>query len=107
MDLENINKKTDLLVLYSNEFVVREDKSIAVDFFSCNEDSDCIKVRGDVCGCNGRGTADAINKKFEQEWKDKLKTEWQKDPITCLQIISEHPSCFKMPVCVENKCVLN
>jgi len=39
---------------------------------------DCIKVRGDVCGCNGRETADAINKKILNRREDKLKAELAK-----------------------------
>jgi hypothetical protein len=81
-----------------------EDESQRIDFYSCNQDSDCIKVEGGCCGCNWGGKATAINKNFEQEWEDKLLDECRE--IMCPAVISDDPSCFKEPKCVNNKCVL-
>ena len=71
------------------------------EVYFCTQDSDCIIVKGDCCGCSAGGTATAINKKFEKEWYEKL----PKDCV-CIQVISNHPSCFKEPKCVFNRCVL-
>jgi len=68
---------------------------------ACSQDSDCIVVKGDCCGCDAGGTATAINKNFENEWYEKLSTD-----CICTQVISNHPSCFKEARCVNNKCVL-
>ena len=67
----------------------------------CSQDSDCIIVKGDCCGCSSGGTATTINKNFEEEWYEKL----PKDCI-CLMVISDHPSCFKETRCINNRCVL-
>lgn len=75
-----------------------------IDFYSCTQDPDCIRVKGGCCGCGMGGTATAINKKFEKEWQNKFSNECQ--GIGCKAVLSSHPSCFKEPKCVNNKCVL-
>lgn len=75
-----------------------------IDFYSCAQDSNCIKTKGDCCGCSSGGTATAINKNFEKDWQDKLMKECYE--IDCLAVISNHPSCFQEPKCINNKCVL-
>lgn len=74
------------------------------DFFSCGQDSDCVSVKGDCCGCTAGGTAAAVNKNFAKDWEDKLSKECK--DIACIQVISNAPSCFKDPKCIDNKCVL-
>ncbi len=76
----------------------------AVDFYSCSQDSDCVLVKADCCGCSAGGKAAAINKNFEKEWGEKLSKECQ--GIKCLDVLSNDPSCFKKPKCIDNKCAL-
>lgn len=75
-----------------------------LDIYSCSQDSDCAKAKGGCCSCNMGGTAIAINKNFESEWTGKLAKECSN--IACLAVISNDPSCFKEPKCVENMCAL-
>jgi hypothetical protein len=74
------------------------------DWRKCSTDSDCIIVKGDCCGCGMGGTATTINKKFKKEWEDKLSKECKE--TVCLAVISDHPSCFKKPKCINNVCEL-
>jgi hypothetical protein len=90
-----------LTVVVCNGLLYYYWKFLKVDFYSCSQDSDCITVKGDCCGCGAGGTATAINKNFEKGWYEKL----PKDCI-CIQVMSNHPSCFKEARCINNKCVL-
>lgn len=72
------------------------------NFYSCDQDSDCIKVDGDCYGCSTGGAATAINKNFETEWRYYLDCK----EMVCSQKTSNHPSCSKGPKCVDGKCVL-
>ncbi len=72
------------------------------DLYFCAQDSDCVSVKNDCCGCTAGGSATAINKNFESEWREKLNCE----EIMCPAVMSSHPSCFQEPKCVENKCLL-
>lgn len=74
-----------------------------VDFYSCVQGSDCIKVKADCCGCNAGGSAAAINKNFKNQWKSNC----NEVGIACPAVMSNDPSCFQEPECVNNKCVLN
>jgi len=91
-------------VFYSNEFTIKEKTAEApVDFCSCTEDSDCISVKADCCGCTAGGKAISINKAYLNEWLNKLGC---KD-IMCPAVMSGDPSCInKKPKCENNKCIL-
>ncbi len=73
-----------------------------IDFYSCSQDSDCIKVKNDCCGCNAGGSATAINKNFKTQWKGNC----NEIGIACPAVMSNDPSCFAEPKCENNKCVL-
>ncbi|MBA4319671.1 MAG: hypothetical protein C0412_14820 [Flavobacterium sp.] len=88
---------------YSNEFKIKVKPPI-IDFYSCGQDSDCISVKNGCCSCNQGGKTTGINKNLEKEWNSKLSKECR--GILCPQVISNDPSCFKEPKCVNNKCVL-
>ncbi len=81
-----------------------EDDTIVekTNFYSCVQDSDCVSVKNDCCGCTAGGSATAINKDLESEWQKKLNCE----EIMCTAVMSSHPSCFQESKCVENECVL-
>ena len=75
-----------------------------LDFYSCNQNSDCISVKKDCCGCTAGGSAIAINKKLEDEWNEKLDCE----EIGCPAVMSDDPSCFQEPKCAgkSGRCFL-
>ncbi len=72
------------------------------DFYSCAEDSDCISVKNDCCGCTAGGTATAINKNLKDQWKNNC----GRTGVFCPAVMSDDPSCFSEPRCVNNKCIL-
>jgi Na+/melibiose symporter-like transporter len=92
-----------IIFFYINFFIFRE-RPTELDFYSCYQDTDCIRVAGGCCNCNSGGTATSINKYFETEWNDKLSRECAE--IGCPAVMSDHPSCFKEAKCIDNKCVL-
>ncbi len=76
-----------------------------IDFYSCTTNEDCIKVKGDCCGCGGGGNATAINKQYETEWEQKLTDECGENVI-CPAVMSNDPFCFGQPLCGDGKCGL-
>ena len=74
------------------------------DYYSCTQDSDCVKVSGGCCDCNNGGNATAISKKELDLWTSQITSECEN--IMCATVISDDPSCFQEPRCVNNKCVL-
>lgn len=92
---------------FNYKIVEKEDESpieSPIDFYSCINDSDCIKTSKDCCGCNAGGEATAINKNFENDWKSKSAKDCKE--IMCPAVMSNDPSCFENPKCVSNKCIL-
>ena len=73
-----------------------------IDFYSCVQDFDCVSVKEECCGCTAGGLATAISKDLENEWQKKLNCE----EIMCIMVMSDHPSCFQEPKCVEGRCIL-
>ncbi len=61
-------------------------------------------ARDGCCDCNHGGKATAINIKYVEEWESKL-LEKCKD-VVCVAAISDDPSCFSIPKCVNNECKL-
>jgi len=70
----------------------------------CSVDSDCIIVDGDCCGCTSGGTATTISKELKEKWEEKLLKKCKE--VECLDVISDDPSCFKKPKCINNVCQL-
>src|SRR3989338_1250823 len=63
----------------------------------CSVDSDCVKYEG-CCDCNHGGEATAVNVEFSNNFaKDCF-------GMACPAVISDDPSCFAIPKCVNNKC---
>ena len=75
-----------------------------IDYYSCNDDTDCISVDAGCCGCSSSGSAISINQKYEEKYIQSLST--QCAAISCIQVISDNPSCFSKPVCNNKKCEL-
>lgn len=75
----------------------------AIDFYSCIQNSDCVSIKADCCGCAAGGKATSVNKAYQSEWLDNLDC---KD-IMCPAVMSGDPSCIsKEPKCENNKCAL-
>jgi len=90
--------------LYFSPSLIRKNPQppeTSIDFFSCQQDSDCIKVDADVCGCLAGGRATSINKKYLTQWNENLE-------VLCAMVISDDPTCLGEPEprCLEGKCQL-
>jgi len=72
--------------------------------FVCITDDDCVKVARGCCNCYQGGKAIALTKKAAQEWEARLATQCRE--VACPGVISNDPSCFAQPKCVNNQCVL-
>ncbi len=71
-------------------------------FFQCSQNSDCIMVNADRCGCNGGGKATAINRRYVQEWNNQFPK-----GVMCLAVMSNDKSCIgTIPQCINNQCQL-
>jgi hypothetical protein len=70
-------------------------------FASCNADTDCVKTKGDCCGCTMGGTEVAINRAYEQEWLMSLNC--PPSGVTCL---AEYMCTNRLPMCVDTCCEL-
>lgn len=75
-----------------------------VDYFSCEEDSDCVAVNKGCCGCTAGGQAKAINKDLVDEWEKILGEECA--AVACAEVISDHWTCTAPVECLENTCTL-
>ncbi len=72
-----------------------------VDFRACTQDSDCVKVPADCCGCQAGGASIAINKAYLEVWNEKKLGACQ--GIACIQL---YKCADDEPECVENECRL-
>ena len=70
---------------------------------SCGSDSDCIRVDEDCCGCGHGSTATSINRGYGWYHEFKLSLD---GACTCITVVSDDPSCFSEPQCVNNVCEL-
>ncbi|MFH1445528.1 MAG: hypothetical protein ABIF08_03550 [Nanoarchaeota archaeon] len=75
-----------------------------VDFKACTLDSDCISVPDGCCTCSSGGKATSINKNYEKEHIDSRYVDCL--GTMCPMIISDDPTCFATPKCVENECTV-
>lgn len=68
----------------------------------CEQNNDCMKVKGDCCGCTAGGTATTINKNYYTQYVEDLKKRC--GGIGCAEIMSWDITCFTKPVCLSNRC---
>jgi hypothetical protein len=71
---------------------------------SCQTNGECIKVDAGCCGCNEGGEAIAIHEDRKDSWEKQL--EENCTDVMCPQVISNHPSCSKEAICLNNECIL-
>lgn len=74
------------------------------DVKKCETDSDCIIVTDGCCDCNAMGKATTINNKSLEYWKEENAGKCK--GTLCFMAISNDPTCFAKPKCVNNECVL-
>lgn len=73
------------------------------EWLECKHNSECGVVPSYHCGCSAGGTNIAINKK----WMNRYFEERAENENTCVDIISNDPSCFaKDTTCRFGKCRL-
>lgn len=77
-------------------------KCVTKNYFECSQDSDCIKVQDGCCSCSEGGKAKSINKLYEQDYNLIIGA----CDVVCLTVMSNDPSCFAEPKCVNNYCQL-
>lgn len=70
--------------------------------YSCEKDSDCVPVDNNCCSCNSGGKATFINQKYVSYWENQKKNECSR--VMCIQVISDDPSCYGIPICTNNRC---
>lgn len=85
-------------------FIFFQTSIVKGEMYACTENSDCVSVSADCCGCSAMGTATAVNKNFKSEWEGKMRSECM--GTGCLMAVSQHPSCFAKPRCVFGMCRL-
>lgn len=70
----------------------------------CSVDEDCILINTDCCGCNSGGKNTAINKAFQQDWRNYLSCETKS--VVCPAVMSNDPSCSEnaTAACIQEKC---
>lgn len=73
-------------------------------YYFCSEDSDCIFVKSDCCGCANHGQCESINKKYKEKWDEELSKKCL-DFYSCLT--QPNPKYMnKKPQCFFGKCVI-
>jgi len=75
-----------------------------IDFYTCQQDNDCININYEYCDCNSDGKATAINKKYEKEWLEIIRNKTV--GTGCYTAMSKHPTCFAEAKCIDRKCEL-
>jgi hypothetical protein len=68
----------------------------------CEKDDECILVQDGCCGCSMGGKNTAINKIHKDWWDNKISSECRE--IVCIAVISNDPTCFSEPRCVDGEC---
>ena len=70
------------------------------DLILCEEDSECIIVKKDCCGCSSGGESFSINIDYEQYWTNKQSEEC--DQVICKMVYMCLPDMA--PACIEGSC---
>lgn len=71
---------------------------------TCQNDSDCMTMKENCCGCNQGGKQKAIAKINKNMWTRYLDARCV--DIMCMQIISHDLSCSQFPACINGHCQL-
>jgi len=71
---------------------------------ACQVDADCTLISAGCCGCTSGGTQAAIASKNYESANARLASSCA--AVSCIQVISDDPSCSKSAACVDNQCTL-
>lgn len=86
---------------YMRPPVIQPTRSRSGGVFSCSNDTQCISVRADSCGCTQGGRATAINKGYSSSWGNGFQKQM------CTQMMSKDWTCVNaIPKCINNVCQL-
>jgi len=70
----------------------------------CLQDSECVLVNANCCGCDNNGTKTAINKYYIGYWNERL---YQRCANAyCPRVVSEDSTCSAEAKCLKTKCVV-
>ncbi len=76
-----------------------------IDYYSCQQDSDCVKVQAGCCSCNYGGKNTAINKIYLVNWMSWINSQCQS--TACAAVLSNDWTCISSEAkCVIGKCKL-
>lgn len=108
INLDIINNLSEFELIVQEGFIrpvitqpkIIKDKEISSERY-CEKDEDCVKARGNCCGCTAGGTATAINKDFYAEYEEGL------GGCGCVAMMSTDISCFAKPTCLNHECTLD
>lgn len=78
----------------------------SVNYYSCEEDYDCVTLNSGCCGCNVGGGVVSINRNFEEEWNAKIKISCMNIPCSD-KVMPMDPTCSSKSICKNNKCELD
>ena len=82
-----------------------EDPTDLDSFDSCEDDSDCVSVSLDCCGCTAGGMATVINSNYLELWSQIVLGECEEQG--CTAVMSQHISCFSDGKCIDGTCILD
>jgi hypothetical protein len=69
----------------------------------CLQDSECVLVNANCCGCDNNGTKTAVNKYYIGYWNERLYRRCL--DASCPDAASQDLTCFAEARCINNKCV--
>jgi hypothetical protein len=78
-----------------------------VNYYSCENDNECIKVDTDTCTCHtSGGTKTAINIKYKDRWQTRIKSAFTICSLDSLPPERRHQSCkdSTIPLCINSEC---
>jgi|GEM_PF-1422441 len=70
----------------------------------CESDDDCVFVIEDCCPCTQYGSYTSISRKFVDSLE--REREVRCENRRCGYLISQHISCFSIPACDDNQCIV-
>lgn len=73
---------------------------VPADYLKCEKDTECSITTSNGCNCSSGGDQVAISTKYKKKWEGKF------SDISCIQVISDDPSCTQKVVCEKTKCTL-
>jgi hypothetical protein len=70
----------------------------------CARDADCVLEQEGCCPCSSGGRRVPVAKARAKAFHAKVQAECKRSPTACVMALSNDPSCFGAPACVDGKC---